>query len=118
MGHGPGRIDRDHGAAFTLVEMLVVITIIALLVSLLLPAIKRSRELAKRTLCAANLHNIHTGTILFAQDHDNELKPLRIWHRAAIAADNGSHHVRMWLYCKSASLNIRNERVTFDVDVG
>jgi len=50
MGHDPGRIDRDHGAAFTLVEMLVVITIIAMMVSLLLSAIKRSRELARQTM--------------------------------------------------------------------
>ncbi len=56
--------------------MLVVITIIALLTSVLLPAVKRSKEQAKRSLCAANLHNLHLGATMFAQDRDNKLGPL------------------------------------------
>ena len=48
-------IARD---GFTLVELLVVITIIAILMALLLPAVQTARENAQDTQCKANLHNL------------------------------------------------------------
>jgi prepilin-type N-terminal cleavage/methylation domain-containing protein/prepilin-type processing-associated H-X9-DG protein len=49
---------RNKKNAFTLVELLVVVAIIALLVSLLLPAAQGAREAARRGHCQVNLHNI------------------------------------------------------------
>ncbi|MEX2213284.1 MAG: prepilin-type N-terminal cleavage/methylation domain-containing protein [Phycisphaeraceae bacterium] len=54
--------------AFTLVEMLLVVAVIVLLISLLLPALGRSKEMAKRSVCANNLHQIYSGLAAYILD--------------------------------------------------
>jgi len=54
---------------FTLIELLVVIAIIALLVTILMPALNRARELAKRSVCAANLNAIGKGIALYQAEY-------------------------------------------------
>jgi len=60
-------------AAFTLVELLAVIAIIALLVALLMPSLDRARELARRGQCTSNLHNLNSVLHQYAADHRQKL---------------------------------------------
>lgn len=60
-------------SAFTLVELLIVIGIIAVLVALLLPALEKIREQGKQVTCASNLNHLGTAMLLYAADNDNSL---------------------------------------------
>ena len=62
---------RLHG--FTLVELLVVITIIGMLVALLMPAVQNARESARRATCSTNMHNLATAALNYSTSHDNRV---------------------------------------------
>jgi prepilin-type N-terminal cleavage/methylation domain-containing protein/prepilin-type processing-associated H-X9-DG protein len=63
-------------SAFTLIELLVVIAIIAILAALLLPALARSKEQAKRTNCMSNLKQINLALQMYAGENKNFLPNL------------------------------------------
>jgi len=75
--HHPRNLSKDHHlhatfrrAAFTLIELLVVVAIIALLISLLLPALSGAREVARLAVCSSNVHQL----ALAANTHANDYK--------------------------------------------
>jgi prepilin-type N-terminal cleavage/methylation domain-containing protein/prepilin-type processing-associated H-X9-DG protein len=61
--------------AFTLIELIVVVAILAVLIALLFPAFAQARESAQRTTCASNLRQIGMGAALYTLDWDEMLPP-------------------------------------------
>lgn len=64
--------------AFTLVELLTVITIIGLLVALLMPALGRARAGARTAVCISRLRELGRGLSLYANEYDDVLVPGRL----------------------------------------
>ena len=71
------KIDRilRYWTHFTLIELLVVIAIIAILAAMLLPALQRAREMAKRTTCISQNKQIGTAISMYCNDNE-EIFPL------------------------------------------
>jgi prepilin-type N-terminal cleavage/methylation domain-containing protein/prepilin-type processing-associated H-X9-DG protein len=62
-----------HRRGFTLIELLVVVSIIALLLAIIVPALRKAREMAAVLVCRSNLRQLQTGVMTYAADYDDKM---------------------------------------------
>jgi len=65
---------------FTLIELLTVIGMIVLLIGILLPALSRGRQMAKRTICASNMRGLMQAVFLYANDNHDRIVSAGLAH--------------------------------------
>ena len=67
--------------AFTLVEVLVVIAVIALIAAMLLPALSKARQSGRRTACASNLRQLSVAVSIYAGENEGDYPPVNQTNR-------------------------------------
>jgi prepilin-type processing-associated H-X9-DG protein/prepilin-type N-terminal cleavage/methylation domain-containing protein len=77
-------------AGFTLVELLVVVGVIAVLIGLLMPALSRARENARRVNCMSNMRQLTTAWVAYAQSNKGQIVFAENWPNDYAWATDGN----------------------------
>ena len=82
-----GRVNRQAMKGFTLIELLVVIAIIAVLLSILMPAMRKIKEMARESACKSNLRSVGLALQMYLDDYERKIPNTGsanqyLWHEA------------------------------------
>jgi type II secretory pathway pseudopilin PulG len=69
---------------FALLELLVVISILMILLSVMMPALHKARQMARLTICKTNMHQMNLSLVAYAADHDGRIVPGDLWNGTTI----------------------------------
>lgn len=79
----PANTKGKNQIFFTLIELLIVVSIIIILMAMLLPALRNAREIAKATSCLNNIRQTYLGTAGYASDFNGNAPFYKPWYTTA-----------------------------------
>lgn len=117
---------RRPRLAFTLIELLIAIAILAVLAAVLMPVFLQAKESARRATCASNFHQAHVSVGIYLGDYDDYFMPVNQQPSPARAGSPDRTWVQILLpyartfsifRCPSDKSDMRNPDATFDQDL-
>jgi len=108
-GQGVGAARRP-ATGFSLLELIVVMSVTVLLTGLLLPALIKVRENAHRVICSSNLRQVGLATVMYADNHNGDLPPSQFGEKGGSKQELMAAHAGKephnwqgfgWLYAES-----------------